>query len=79
MEGRDQFRWEPNTPVSRDLRVFALLAATSSDTLPEATLTWLEDCSTDHCARLSLDDGTEVDLMFTDEGNRYALTSFSEG
>ena len=70
--------WHPDEPVSRDLRLFALLAAPGEAALPDGGWTWDSDCADDRCATLTVDGETAVRLGFSDDGTRYALVSVSD-
>jgi hypothetical protein len=69
--------WQPDEPVRRDLRLFALLAAPGADLLPTGEWSWVDDCGSDWCAQLSLDGVEAAVLGFTDDGLGYALSSVS--
>jgi hypothetical protein len=69
--------WHPDAPVSRDLRLFALLAAPGEDLLPTGAWSWV-DCSHDRCASLAIDGVESVVLGFTDDGSTYSLVSITE-
>jgi hypothetical protein len=70
--------WEPEDPVRRDLRLFALLAAPGADMLPEGEWAWTTGCGSDHCAQLSLDGVEAAVLGFDDDGTAYSLASITE-
>jgi hypothetical protein len=70
--------WRPNDPVSRDLRLFALIAAPAEDQLPLADWTWGASCGADLCATLTVDGAEVVELGFADDGTRYSLVSVSD-
>ncbi len=70
--------WKPDAPVSRDLRLFALIAAPGEEFLPSAEWSWGDDCGADLCATLSIDGEDPVHLGFSDDGTRYSLVSISE-
>jgi hypothetical protein len=69
--------WQPEEPVRRDLRLFALLAAPAVDLLPTGEWSWV-DCSLDRCARLAIDGVESAVLGFTDDGSSYSLVSNTE-
>ncbi|MGB0640202.1 MAG: hypothetical protein ACPGTU_12755, partial [Myxococcota bacterium] len=66
--------WQPEEPVRRDLRLFALLSAPGADLLPAGDWAWVE-CDSDLCAQLSLDGDVAVELGFIDDGLGYTLES----
>jgi hypothetical protein len=68
--------WEPDAPVRRDLRLFALLASPGASALPIGEWEWVE-CDADICAELSIDGEPTVQLGFTDDGLGYALSSIT--
>ena len=65
-----RFAWAPDAPVTRDLRVFALVPATSAAALPDATLRWSTPCADDLCATLALDGVDTLRLGFSDGAER---------
>ena len=73
---RSRFVWTPDTPVRRDLRLFALLAETGAEMLPAAEWSWV-DCADDACAVLTLDGLDTLMLGFSDDGVAYQLTSLT--
>jgi len=73
---RSRMVWAPDSPVRRDLRLFALLAAPGEDALVEGAWSWF-DCEPDICAELSVDGVPTIQLGFTDNGLGYALTAMS--
>ena len=74
---RSRLVWEPDDPVRRDLRMFALLAETSETMLPAAEWSWV-DCDEDLCAQLTIDGTAAIVLGFTDDGTRYTLAAITE-
>ena len=58
-------------------RVSRLLAATGEDALPDASLTWADECEADHCAALQIDDATVLQLDFADAGERDTLEAIT--
>jgi hypothetical protein len=68
--------WEPDIPVRRDLRLFALLASTSAEDLPYGEWEWF-DCEEDRCARLNIDGVNALELGFFDDGLSHTLVSIS--
>jgi hypothetical protein len=68
--------WEPDIPVRRDLRLFALLASTSAEDLPYGEWEWF-DCEEDRCARLNIDGANALELGFFDDGVSHTLVSIS--
>ena len=74
---RSRFIWTPDTPVRRDLRLFALLAETGAEMLPSAEWSWV-DCADDACAVLTLDGLDTLMLGFSDDGVAYRLTALTD-
>ena len=70
--------WEPEDPIRRDLRLFALLAAPGADMLSEGEWAWTSGCGSEYCAQLSLDGVEAAVLGFDDDGTAYSLTSITE-
>ncbi len=67
------YRYEPNAPVSMDLRLFALISAPLDESLPEVLYSEVTgDCSGDLCISIALDDASWL-LNFVLEGGRYML------
>ena len=77
-DSRDQFRWAPDAPVARDLRLFALLAGAGEDALPEASLRWTDSCADDLCAVLEIEGEVVLSLSFEDDGDRFELVALSD-
>jgi len=69
--------WRPEAPVRRDLRLFALMSATSEAELLEASWEWTE-CEDDLCVQLSANNAIEITLGFDDDGYSYSLVSIDE-
>jgi hypothetical protein len=69
--------WRPTEAVRRDLRLFALLSATSEADLQDSSWDWIE-CDEDLCARLSTNGVVDITLGFSDDGATYSLVSIEE-
>jgi hypothetical protein len=68
-----RFRYEPDAPVSTDLRLFALISAPVDEPLAEVRYSEVaEGCSTDLCISVDLDDANWL-LSFVMEDDRYLL------
>jgi len=70
--------WHSDAPVSRDLRLFALLAAAGEELLPTGEWSWDTGCGHDRCATLTVDGEIAAQLGFTDDGTRYTLVSVND-
>jgi len=70
--------WRSDEPVSRDLRLYSLVAAPGEDQLSQAEWTWNASRGAAQCATLSLDGAETVVLGFADDGIRYTLVSVND-
>lgn len=61
---RARIAWRPEAPVTDDLRVFAMIAATHADNLPQASWNWVA-CAAARCARLDIDGSPTLTLGFS--------------
>ena len=77
VDSKSQFKWTPDAPQSRDVRIFALISATSELALPIGQWQW-EACGNDNCATLSLDSVDHATLRFEDLNGRYVLTAIAQ-
>ncbi len=74
-EWRGRSRYVPDAPVRQDLRVFALLSATSEGELPSASIEHAP-CSSGICFTVSIGGGS-WELAFSDAASGYQLTAIS--
>ena len=77
VDSKSQFKWTPDEPQDSDIRVFALLSATSQSTLPAGEWQW-STCGNYDCVTLSLDSVDYATLHFDNQNGQYSLVSIDE-
>ena len=77
VDSKSQFKWTPDQPQDSDIRVFALLSATSESALPVGTWQW-NTCGNNDCATLSLDSIDYATVHFENDNGQYVLTAIDK-
>jgi|GEM_PF-1355515 len=77
VDTKSQFKWTPDQPQDSDVRIFALLSATSESALPVGVWQW-STCGNQDCATLSLDSTDYATLYFDNANGQYILSAIDK-
>ena len=77
VDTKSQFKWTPDQPQDSDVRIFALLSATSESALPVGVWQW-STCGNQDCATLSLDATDYATLYFDNANGQYILSAIDK-